>query len=874
MIDARDFSGEGDVQLALAERVSEDGVPLLRVDGGTPVRGIDAALAGAHPAGGKLWLGFFREDDLHRSAVDDVNRDGDGDDAFAIVAFRPEGTETPIALIDTDGDGDLADEVQRRSYRDDPRWFSFSHADPKHDQTPVAFTVTVFPGDERVVELHFDDGGHGTHVAGIATGHRVHGRDGYDGIAPGAHVLSLKIGDNSLAGGATTPGSMRKAIRYASRWARDHDVPVIINLSYGIGSETEGDSGIDRILDQELARNPLLAAVVAAGNEGPGLSTVGTPGASRHAFTAGALLTRDNAEALWGRKISRPQVFGFSSRGGELDKPDAIAPGVAWSTVPPFLDHAVMAGTSMATPQMTGVHALLASAALAEEVQWTSGLLKRALRATARPIAGYGPLDQGSGLVSVPAAFALLRRLSDQVRDADTLLGWRVETPVAHRPGRTGGDASYWRTGAWVPDARHPIPFSIAPVFFGTTKQSARTAFFETLELRSDSRWLTIDRKKVAVRGEQGATVRATLDPSAFGRPGLYHGAIVATPSGQGAPAFRMPVHVVMPHTFRTADTRSRLFAGGLAPGEISRVFVEVPAGATGMTARMRVPDGRYGDLWLNVHDPEGRPLSLSDGHAASERGLEARLTLSPDDLAPGVWELTPYAGLRGVQPSRWEMEVSFAGLEVEPVLGYVVEEGAGLATSTVIVNRFETPYSGTLTGQVRGYIRHHDLEIDGARDSTIVSLGPGTRGARLTLAVDADTYALFTDIAVVDSAGDVVTQTGFGSREVVVAFDAPPGDYTVEIVGATAAAADDEDVSWSVDVEELHLLAAPHALTAEGPDGHAITFFPGVPVDVGLATEAPPAEPPSGFVHAARLTWTDRLRRQSPPLRFDVVLE
>ena len=876
ILDTRDFSGEGDVELDLAERVIEGGEALLRVDGGTPIRGVEAALGAVKPAGGKLWLGFFREDALRRSAIDDVNRDGDADDAFAIVAFRPQGTEAPVAIVDTDGDGDLADESLRRSYRDDPRWFAFSHADPRRDQTPVAFTLTVFPDDARRVELHFDDGGHGTHVAGIAAGHQVHGRDGYDGIAPGARVLSLKIGDNSLAGGATTPGSMRSAIRYASRWARDHQVPVVINLSYGIGSEIEGASGIDRVLDAELTGNPLLTAVVAAGNEGPGLSTVGTPGASRLAFTAGALLTRDNAEALWGRRISQPRVFAFSSRGGELDKPDAIAPGVAWSTVPPFLDHAVMAGTSMATPQMTGVHALLISAALDQQVTWTSGLVKRALRATARPVPGYGPLDQGRGLVQIPAAFDSLRRVSKQATDATTLLAWRVETPVAHRPGREGGDASYWRTGAWVPDARHPISFTIEPVFVGTAPESARAAFFETLELLSDSPWLRVDRKRVAVRGEQSAVVRATLDPSAFGRAGVYSGAIVATPSGQSAPAFHMPVHVVMPHTFRAADTRARRFAGGLEPGAISRFFVEVPAGATTMTARLRVPDGQYGDLWLNVHDPEGRPLTLSEGHAMSERGLEARLSLGPDDLAPGVWELVVYGGLSGIKTSRWEMEVSFAGLEIEPVLGYVIEEGAGLAASGTIVNRFETPYSGTLTGVLRGYVRQHTLEIEGARERTVVSLGPGARGARLTLSVDADTYNLFTDIAVdvIDASGTVVTQTGFGSREVVVAFEAPPGDYTLEIVGATAASADDDDVSWTVDVEELHLLASPLPLSAEGPDGSALTFYPGVPVDVGLATSVAPSEPPSGFLHAARLTWSDRLRRGAPSLRFDVVME
>src|SRR5690606_9877104 len=113
---------------------------------------------------------------------------------------------------------------------------------------------------DPIVELHFDDGGHGTHVAGISAGHGIQGREGFDGIAPGATVISLKIGHNALSGGATTAGSMKRAIEYASKYARDHQVPVVMNISYGIGSEIEGQSDIDRALDEALAGNRLLAA--------------------------------------------------------------------------------------------------------------------------------------------------------------------------------------------------------------------------------------------------------------------------------------------------------------------------------------------------------------------------------------------------------------------------------------------------------------------------------------------------------------------------------------------------------------------------------------------------------------------------------------
>ena len=170
------------------------------------------------------------------------------------------------------------------------------------------------------------------------------------------------------------------------------------------------DIGIDTILDRELAANRRLVASVAAGNDGPGLSTVGTPGAALLGWTAGAYLDPANGKTLWGGGTKGHRIFGFSSRGGELDKPDGMSPGVAWSSVPPFHRRAVMAGTSMATPQAAGAHALLVSAAEQSSVPWNSGILKRALRATARTIKGYARVDQGAGLIDVGSAYDAMKR--------------------------------------------------------------------------------------------------------------------------------------------------------------------------------------------------------------------------------------------------------------------------------------------------------------------------------------------------------------------------------------------------------------------------------------------------------------------------------
>ena len=101
----------------------------------------------------------------------------------------------------------------------------------------------------------------------------------------------------------------------------------------------------------------------------------------------------------------------------QLAKPDGVAPGVAWSTVPPFMDHPVMGGTSMATPQATGVHALLISAALA-------ALMVAGLPSDRFTFAGFAPgtarVTLGVGPVAQFDAPGLLV----------ALLMWTVKEPV------------------------------------------------------------------------------------------------------------------------------------------------------------------------------------------------------------------------------------------------------------------------------------------------------------------------------------------------------------------------------------------------------------------------------------------------------------
>ena len=840
--DARDFTGQGDVALERGHVEAADD-DVLR-GAGIEVRGV-ASLADKPLGKTGYWVGVFDEKAMRRGSVEDIDGDGRNDTRFAVVAFqRADGEE--VAVIDTDGDFDLRGELLRRSYRDDKRFFVFGRA-PKR-------RIAVTPHVElsaRKVELHFDDGAHGTHCAGIAAGHRIEGRDGFDGIAPGASIVSLKIGHGGLAGGATVKGSMVKAIRYASELAREQRRWVVISMSYGIGSETEGHSDIDRVLDEELQKNPWLLAAVSASNEGPGLSSVGTPAAATLAFAVAAMVTPKLAETLLGSSgLKGNRIFAFSSRGGELDKPDGMAPGVAWSTVPVFNPRPVMNGTSMAAPQVAGVMALVLSAAI--EVGGiggtSSGIVRRALRQGARPLPGYTRLDQGPGVVDVTTTWAAMKLAQNVPRE---VAGFEVRTPLPGSPGRTGS-SSYWRVGAGltglgagIGDAGNPreqVVFKVRPMIHGSVADQAIPSIFQTIALDSDVGWLTVDRRELALKGDAAVDVVVNLELAKVAGPGVHIGRVRGRQAGLWA--FDLPVVVVVPHSFR--DTWAETYEGKLMPGEVARVFVEVPAGASAMTAELSMRAGE-GGLFLMPFDQEGRGVEIYDHRASFGDSTVGRFTRSAAELSAGTWELTVVAPLRNVGAASFALNVTFAAIDGPEALEVEVGGGGAANAALTLVNRMGQPFSGALEASVIGLRRTSDETMKGARHSVTFQVGPSVGEVELELELDSSTWARMTDFAwdVVDAGGGVVAQEAFGQRvartTIAVPRLAEAATYTIELVAGLADGSDTRSVG--VTVRELHRFRQALPWGVEAPSGQRRpTLYPAVATRFALTAQGLPA--------------------------------
>ena len=174
-----------------------------------------------------------------------------------------------------------------------------------------------------------DDYGHGTHVAGIAAA-RINNAVGVAGMAGIATIMPVDVFPSSAYG---TYEDLIRAIIYATDNGAD-----VINMSLGATSYSRGEQAA---VDYAWAHG--VVVVAAAGNTGR--TSDHYPAAHAHAIAVAATDAYDN-------------LAGFSTRG---DFVDVAAPGIGvWSTYRGNR-YGSMSGTSMATPHVSGLAALILS---------------------------------------------------------------------------------------------------------------------------------------------------------------------------------------------------------------------------------------------------------------------------------------------------------------------------------------------------------------------------------------------------------------------------------------------------------------------------------------------------------------------------------
>ncbi len=383
------------------------------------------------------------------------------------------------AIVDTDEDGDLAEETILRPFgvAYEYAWFE--------KQVASNFGIQVYE-DGKVLSIVTNAGDHATHVASIAAGHDP-SDPSRNGIAPGVQIISIKIGDVRIGGGSTGFASIR-ATAACARFGVD-----LINVSWG-GSSRYMD-GTDEFAQayKKLTRDYGITCIMSAGNSGPALTSLGSPGGELpEVIGVGAYVSKDMGKYLYALAKDNPDTaYGFSStgpsKGGDLGV-DIMAPGGALASVTTDMlqGHQLMNGTSMAAPSTAGAVALIMSGAKQESIPYNPYSIRAALTNSAKYIDTVEPWTQGAGLIQTPAAFKHLKN-----NPSNTAFKTHYNIKVTGNS-LADGPGVYIRTTDTVPEDNFTI--RVTPNFLSSATPQDKIDYTQELVLKSSADWVTIPK--------------------------------------------------------------------------------------------------------------------------------------------------------------------------------------------------------------------------------------------------------------------------------------------------------------------------------------------------------------------------------------------
>ncbi|QDA59451.1 S8/S53 family peptidase [Hymenobacter jejuensis] len=264
--------------------------------------------------------------------------------------------------------------------------------------------------------------GHGTHCAGIVGGSGARSSGKYEGVAPGASLLGYG------SGGALLVLDAIGGFDYALTHQFQYNIRVISN-SFGSSGAFDPNDPINVVTKKCYDRG--MVVVFAAGNEGPGADTHNPYAIAPWTISVGAgdrngLLADFSSRGVRGEQgtivvdgetwtyknepviiapgvdvVSTRAVAPVSSLGAQTDAA-ALPPALI-----PFYTH--MSGTSMATPHVAGVVALILEA----KPSLSPSQVKDIIQKTATNMPGHETWEVGSGYINAYAAVDKAFRSTD-----------------------------------------------------------------------------------------------------------------------------------------------------------------------------------------------------------------------------------------------------------------------------------------------------------------------------------------------------------------------------------------------------------------------------------------------------------------------------
>ncbi|KAL4191574.1 hypothetical protein AMTRI_Chr07g81290 [Amborella trichopoda] len=546
-------------------------------------------------------LKHLNEFDQKHKKVEDINLKKTREDLQARVDFLEKQAESyedkgPIidAVVWNDGDvwraaldtqnleddpenGKLANFVPMTNYRTELKYGIFSKLDA------CSFVTNIY-NDGNILSIVTDCSPHGTHVAGITAAFHPN-EPLLNGVAPGAQIVSCKIGDSRLGSMETGTGLIRAMIA-----AVEHKCD-LINMSYGEATMLP-DYGRFVDLVNEVVDKHRVIFISSAGNSGPALTTVGAPGGTSSSIIGiGAYVSP--AMAAGAHCLVEPPSEGleytWSSRGPTADGDLGVclsAPGGAVAPVPTWTlqSRMLMNGTSMASPCACGGVALLISAMKAQGIPISPYSVRKALENTVAAVSSQPEekLSTGQGLLQVDRAHEYIQQSKDL-----PCVWYKVNVT------QTGQEAPITR-GIYLREASASQQstewtIQIEPKFHEDASNLEQLVPFEECIQLHSSNPLVVRPPEYLLLTHNGRSFNVVLDPASLSH-GVHYFEVYGTDcqAPWRGPIFRVPVTIIRPIVLKNMPLVLSLTGMSFMPGHIERRFIEVPVGATWVEATMR----------------------------------------------------------------------------------------------------------------------------------------------------------------------------------------------------------------------------------------------------------------------------------------------
>jgi len=618
-----------------------------------------------------------------------------------------------------------------------------------------------------------DDIGHGTHVAGIIAGTGAASNGRFAGVAPDATLIDGKV--------CTTFGCPDSDVIAGMEWIAPQ--AHVVNMSLG-GTSTDGTDPVSLAVDSLSAQFGTLF-VAAAGDANDPIASVTAPAAADAALAVGSVGPQDQTSA-------------FSTRGPRLGdralKPDIAAPGEGIVSAraagtpdgdqdPVDANYAILSGTSIAAPSVSGSAALL----LQQHPDWTGAQLKAALMSTAQPTAPV--FDQGAGRVDV---------------------GRAATQPVT----ASGGGLSFgffrWphqqesrRTVTYRNDGDRAVTLTLAVTAAGQSGQAVPAGLFATAA------------PQVIVPAHGTAGVDVIANP-AVGGSGLYGGRVTATAASVALQtafdAFVEPESYDLTVRLVTRPSQAHMFLGEAVNTATGAAAGLRPVASDG-TVTLRLLKGTYDLDVIDVAADPAAPNQPTDVTvmAKPEVALSADRTVTLDATAgrpvravvdrPGAQLQFGELGLESTDPAgdRGSTISWFAGAGQRLL---AVPTGAGVTS-----HPFDFFFRDTLGAVVPGsdpaafvyqlaFLERGRIPADAVyrvhdEDLAAVDARYFAQGAP-SAAVRAD-FAQFTGIPAIDAINFQVFQHTLPSRRTEL-YTARPDVSWLQLLGVTDAALTDSE--------------------------------------------------------------------------------